>query len=92
MLLMMAMDLSFMVPFFLIGAVQLWRRRAWGFVIAPVIMVQGALYTLVLATNAVVLGVRGLPGSGELPVWATWTVVGACALAMLLAGAKGEER
>jgi hypothetical protein len=75
-----------MVPFFLIGAVQLWRRRAWGFVIAPVIMTQGALYTLVLAPSSVVTGMRGLPGGSEFPVWATWTVAGAAALALLLAG------
>jgi hypothetical protein len=84
-----AMDLSFMVPFFVIGAVLLWRRRGWGFIVAPIIMVQGALYTLVLTTTSSVVWLRGLPGgASEVPVWGVWTVAGAVALWLLLAGAK----
>lgn len=83
-----AMDLSFMVPFFVLGAVLLWRRRPWGYVVAPIIMVQGALYTLVLAVNSAVVGMRELQGAAELPVWSAWTLAGAVALSLLLAGVR----
>jgi hypothetical protein len=81
-----AMDLSFMVPFFLIGAVLLWLRRPWGYVVSAVIMTQGALYTLVLAVNSALMGAQGMAGGGEVYIWGAWTVLGAAALLLLLLG------
>jgi hypothetical protein len=43
-----ALDLSLMVPALITGAVWLWRRAAWGYVVASVASIQGALYLLVL--------------------------------------------
>jgi hypothetical protein len=41
-----ALDLALMVPALIGGGVLLWRRRPWGFVIAALASIQGALYLL----------------------------------------------
>lgn len=85
-----AMDLSFMVPYFLLGGVLLLRRKPWGYVVGPVIMTQGALYTLVLAATSGRMALAGAVGGGELPVWAGWTAVGVAALVLLLSGLRRQ--
>lgn len=80
-----AMDLSFMVPWFLLGSVLLLRKRPWGFVIAPIILMKGATYTLVLTTTSTVATLRGIEGTAsQIPVWAAWTLLGGLALWGLL--------
>lgn len=91
------LDLTFVVPAMLLGAVLLWRRNAWGFVIAAVMNVKGALYTLVLTVNSVIGAVRELEGAApQIPVWGVWTLVGAIvAIALYRAiepGATGATR
>lgn len=85
-----AMDLSFMVPYFLVGAVLLWRHKPWGYVVSPIILTQGALYTLVLAVNSARMAAAGQMGGSELPVWGVWTAVGAAALVALLSSLRRE--
>ena len=88
-----AMDLTFMVPWFVIGAVLLLRRGAWGYVVAPIIIVKGAAYTLVLATTSTVAGLRGVEGSFEqIPIWGAWTLLGLLAAWALLGGVRRSER
>jgi hypothetical protein len=80
-----AMDLSFMVPWFLLGSVLLIKRRPWGFVIAPIIVMKGATYTLVLTASSTVAALRGIEGTAsQVPVWAAWTLLGGLALWGLL--------
>jgi len=87
-----AMDLTFMVPWFLIGGVLIWRRSAWGYVVAPIIVLQGAAYTLVLTATSVVAASRGIAGTAEqMPIWAAWTVVGALAAWGLLSGVRSRS-
>lgn len=75
-----SMDLSFVVPWFIIGAVLLIRHRPWGYVIASIITVKGATYTLVLTTTSAIAALRGVEGSLEqIPVWGVWTLAGALA-------------
>lgn len=38
------LDLSLLVPAYTLAAVLLWRRRAWGFVLATVLLASGALH------------------------------------------------
>ena len=79
------MDLSLMVPIMSVGAVLLWRRRAWGYVLAAIAITQGAAYTLALTVASVVGGMRGLPGSfQQAPVWGVWTLAGLVAVVALL--------
>jgi hypothetical protein len=76
-----AMDLSFMVPWFLLGAVLLLRQSSWGYVIAPIIVMKGATYTLVLTVASTVAATRDIEGSAaQIPVWAAWTLLGVLAL------------
>ena len=80
-----SLDLSYMVPWFLLGAVLLLRRRPWGYIIAPIITLKGATYTLVLTVTSTVAALRGIEGSLEqIPVWAAWTLAGALAVWGLL--------
>jgi hypothetical protein len=86
-----ALDLSLMVPFFLIGAGLLWRRRPWGYVLAVLMNLKGATYTLVLTAGSAVGAARGIEGSAEqVPVWGVWTLVGLAATVALLAGVRGR--
>ncbi len=66
-----ALDMTIMVPILLVGGVLLWRRRPLGYALAALGSIQGALYLTVLATNAVVLPLRGFgEWPGEFPLWA----------------------
>ena len=86
-----AMDLTFMVPWFLIGSVLLLRRSVWGYVVAPIIVMQGAAYTLVLTATSIVAATRGIPGTAEqIPIWAAWTVLGALAAAGLVSRVRAD--
>ena len=87
-----ALDLTFMVPFFLLGAILLWRRRPWGYVVGAIMNVKGATYTLVLTAGSAAGAMRGVEGAAEqIPVWAAWTVVGFAATVALLWGARDER-
>jgi len=80
-----AMDLSFVVPWFALGGFLLWKRRPWGFVLAAILILKGATYTLVLTTSAVVGARRGIEGAAaQVPIWAVWTLAGVAALVVLL--------
>ncbi len=65
-----ALDLTTMVPVLALGGYLLFRRRAWGYVIAALGSIQAALYLLVLSVNSVIAIQRGLvEAPGELPIW-----------------------
>ncbi len=84
-----ALDLVLMVPALTAGGVLLWRRTAWGYVIATIASVQGALYLLVLSVSSVVSIRRGLVAApGELPIWGTLLVVTAALAGTLLGGVQ----
>jgi hypothetical protein len=88
-----AMDLTFMVPWFVIGAVLLLRRAPWGYLVAPIIIIKGATYTLVLATTSTVAGLRGVEGTLEqVPIWVAWTLIGALAGWGLFANVRPRDR
>lgn len=44
-----ALDLTIVVPVMLVGAVLLWRRQPWGYVLAAMGNVKGAVYMLALS-------------------------------------------
>lgn len=88
-----ALDLSLMVPALGAGGVLLWRRRAWGFVIASIAGVQAALYLVVLAVGSAVAIHRGLADApGELPIWGTLAATTIAATVALLLCAQGPSR
>lgn len=88
-----AMDLTFMVPWFIVGAILLLRRNGWGFVVAPIVLLKGATYTLVLTASSTVAALRGIDGTMEqIPVWAAWTLVGLLAAWATLGSVRTTER
>lgn len=65
-----ALDLSLMVPALASGGILLWRRNAWGYVIAAVAGIQASLYLVVLSVNSLVAIALGfVEAPGELPMW-----------------------
>ena len=85
-----ALDLSLMVPSLLSGGILLWRKRPWGYVIAAVAGIQGALYLVVLSANSAIAIARGLvQAPGELPMWGPLALGTTGAAATLLAAARG---
>jgi len=65
------------VPWFLVGAVLLLKGNAWGFLVAPIILLKGATYTLVLTAGSTAAALRGVDGTLEqIPIWAAWTAIG----------------
>jgi hypothetical protein len=41
-----ALDLALLVPSYVLAAVLLWRRAAWGYVAAPVVLISGLVHQL----------------------------------------------
>lgn len=77
-----ALDLSLIVPLFLVGAIWLWRRQPWGYVLAAMANVNGSVYMLALAVSTVSAVQAG--ASEALSQVALWGVVGAgCLMASL---------
>ena len=80
-----ALDLTLLVPGLIAGGVLLWRRRPWGYVLAPIASIQAALYLAVLSVNSVVAIRRGLTTSpGELPIWGALALVTSAFATILL--------
>ena len=86
-----AIDVSIIVPLLIFGGVLLWRRSAWGYIIAPMAGTLGSLYLLVLSVNSLVAIQRGLAEApGELPVWGTLATFTTAATLVLLANVQSE--
>ncbi|NVB81168.1 MAG: hypothetical protein HOV81_22420, partial [Kofleriaceae bacterium] len=73
-------DLSFVLPAFLVAAVQLWRRRSDGFLYAPVLLAFGAVMAASIAGMMVVIRLSG--GVAPIAVIAVMTAVTIVATAM----------
>jgi hypothetical protein len=84
-----ALDLTLMVPALICGSVALWRRRAWGYVIAATAGVQGSLYLAVLCLTSIVAIRRGItPAPGELPIWIPLALFTSATTAVFLSHAR----
>jgi hypothetical protein len=81
-----AIDLVYIVPPMLVGAIALIRRRAVGWVLAGVMSVNGTVYTLSLAAASIEVARSGVGTGAELPLWGALTAFGALAAGLLLAG------
>lgn len=80
-----ALDLTLLVPWLVVGALWLMKRKPWGFVIAGILSVKGPLYTLVLAVNTLLVMRARLGGAAELPLWISLTLLGLLASGLLYA-------
>jgi hypothetical protein len=57
------LDLSLLVPAYLLAAVWLWRRRAWGFLLATTVLVAGALHQVSYVTGMLFQLAADVPGA-----------------------------
>ncbi|HEX2911171.1 MAG TPA: hypothetical protein VH186_10215 [Chloroflexia bacterium] len=66
-----ATDLSLMVPAMALGAVLLWRRQAWGYLLGTILMIKGTTYTLALLAMGLFAALAGTLGGDWvlLPLW-----------------------
>lgn len=89
-----ALDLSLLVPVFILGAFWLWKRRPWGYVLATMSTVKGATYTLVLTVVSLWGAYTGgAPGAlTEMPLWLILTIAGLVASLFLLWNLKPVDR
>ncbi len=91
-----ALDLSMVVSVYVLGANWLWKRQPWGYVLAAIANVKGAVYMLALAASAVSTVQAG--ASEDLSQVALWGFIGVgCLIASLflfgnLRSAKGDEQ
>jgi len=87
-----ALDLTLVVPWFVLAAVWLWQRRPWGYVMSVIVNVKGAVYMLALSA-ATVSGVRaGVSDDlGQLAIWGTIGVGSLIASVVLLANLRSAE-
>jgi len=65
-----ALDLSLVVPFFILGAIWLWKGHPWGFIIAAILNIKGTIYMLALTVVSVFQAQAGIPeAAGQTPIW-----------------------
>ncbi|HDP93926.1 MAG TPA: hypothetical protein ENN40_01030 [Candidatus Aminicenantes bacterium] len=69
-----ALDLWLVVSFGLIAGIWLWRRRAWGFVIAGIWTVKGAVYMAALCAAAIATYASG--ATADLSQLGLWVPIG----------------
>ncbi len=85
-----ALDITIMVPALAFGGVLLWRRNAWGYIVAAIAGIQASLYLLVLSINTAVAVHRGFAEATDLPVWGTLAVTTTAVTVLLPANVRGE--
>lgn len=76
-------DLSFVLPLHLLAGIYLWRGRALGFVLAPVLLGFAALMTGTIAFLAVLMELRGV-AEGGYPIAVVMSVVAAFSAGLLV--------
>jgi len=65
-----ALDMTFVIPWLLLGGILIWQRKAWGYVISSIMMVKGVVYMLTLAVAGASAALAGFPEAGaEIPLW-----------------------
>jgi hypothetical protein len=88
-----ALDFSLLIVWLVLGAVWLWQRRPWGYVIAAVSLIKGASYTLVLSASSLVALRAGVAGAAaELPLWGTLTLTSLIAILFLLGNLQSARQ
>jgi hypothetical protein len=69
-------DLAVALPLYLLTAVWLWGRRAWGFVLAPILLVVADVTLLALLAMGALMSQSGFAGALDMaPVFAVLTLI-----------------
>ena len=76
-----ATDLSILIPAIALGAILLWKKRAWGYILSTVMMVKATTY----GTGLIIMGIITYMDLGVkdsmLPLWAFLTL--GCILSLI---------
>lgn len=87
-----AMDLTLVVPFFLLAGWWLWHGNPWGMVLGVISNVKGAVYCVVLGWGAYAGEKAGYPGGELLPLWVALIALSATATMLLLRTSAAGSR
>ncbi|MCW3490479.1 hypothetical protein [Dethiobacter alkaliphilus] len=80
-----AIDFPFLIVPFVLTAIWLWKRQPWGYALAVILNVKGAIYTLVLAVGSYSAG-----ATAEIPMWITLTIAGVIVSGYLLKNMQAQ--
>jgi len=87
-----ALDLALVIPMLIVGAIWLWRRKPWGFAIAGIITVKGAVYMVGLCASTYTAFRAGtIESLAQLGLWASIGIGCAIAAAVLLGNLNESE-
>ncbi len=88
-----ALDLSLVVPFLVVGAIWLWKRQPWGYLLATILNVKGTVYMLALASVSLSAANAGFSeASAELPLWSLLSLGFLVATLFLLGNVRSAPR
>ncbi|MDF2557251.1 MAG: hypothetical protein K0R71_1079 [Bacillales bacterium] len=86
-----ALDLTLLIPALVLGAILIFKRQPWGYILATLTSIKGAVYTLVLTMGSLFAVNAGFSeASAELPLWITLTVAGSIVSVLLLVNMKSK--
>jgi hypothetical protein len=87
------LDLIILVPPLVLGGALLWRKSAWGVLVATIAGVQSSLYLLVLSVNAgIAVSGRLVSPPGEIPIWIILMMLTTAATAALFVSICNEAK
>jgi len=87
-----ALDLALVIPLLVVGAVWLWRRKPWGYAIATIVNLKGAVYMVGLCASTYTAYRAGTVESlAEITIWGTIGAGCLIASAVLLHNLKRTE-
>lgn len=89
----MALDLTLLVPLYAVAACLVWRRAAWGYVLAVVSLLAGLVHQIAYLVAMPFQVAADIPGSVSTdPLEPAIVLVYVAATALLLSGARGGAR
>lgn len=86
-----ALDLALIVPWMVLGAIWLWQRRPWGYVVGAIMTIKAATYGLVLITSTVYVALSGTYDSLA-PFYAFVFIGGLISVLVLFRNMTGENK
>lgn len=78
-----ATDLAFLMPAIVVGALLLWQRKPWGFVLGTIVMLKGVAYPLALVAMVAYSVMAGTGSDPLLPIYIFFLAGSAVALGLL---------
>ena len=79
-----ATDLGFLMPAIVVGAVLLWKRRPWGYVLGMIVMIKGVTYPLALVAMSLFSLKAGTGADALTPIYLFFFAGSSVALGLLL--------